>query len=157
MPAIHFPRATEFDGPFVAFDGPPPPPPSQEYLDESNVSAILSVTGTFVAAATIATILRVYVRKYMLHFIGADDWMMMLATLMALGTFSCVVGESYLGAGRHWQWQQPWMVEIYFQYLFAHAIIIMLGAVFVKISIGLFLMRTVIQRPWRIFLWASVG
>ena len=133
------------------------PPPTQEYLDESNVAAILSLSGTFAVAALIVVILRLYVRIFMLRFVGLDDWTMILAALMALGTYICMIGESAYGMGRHAEWQQPWMLEPMFRWLFAHGIIVMLGVVLVKISVAFFLMRIMLKKGWQIFLWCSVG
>jgi hypothetical protein len=146
MPVI-FPRQSGNGG----------PPPSQEYLDESNVVGILSLTGTFAFAALLVVILRLYVRIYMLRFVGLDDWTMVLAALMALGTFICLCGESAYGMGHHAEWQQRWMFEPLFRWLFAHGIIVMLGVVLVKISVAFFLLRILLKKRWQIFLWSSVG
>lgn len=132
-------------------------PPSQEYLDESNVPSILGITGAFAFASLIVVALRLYVRTCMLRFVGLDDWSMVLAALMAVGTFICLCGESSYGMGRHREWQQPWMFEPYFRWLFAHSLMVMLGVVLVKISIAFFLMRIMLQKGWKIFLWSSVG
>jgi hypothetical protein len=131
--------------------------PTQEYLDESNVASILSITGAFTFAALVVVALRIYVRTSMLRFVGLDDWSMVLAALMAVGTFICFCGESSYGMGRHRQWQQPWMFEPYFRWLFAHGVIVMLGLVLVKISVAFFLMRIMVQKSWKIFLWCSIG
>jgi hypothetical protein len=93
----------------------------------------------------------------MLRFVGLDDWSMILAALMAVGTFICLCGESSYGMGRHREWQQPWMFEPYFRWLFAHGLMVMLGVVLVKISVAFFLMRIMIQKRWKVFLWSSVG
>jgi len=131
--------------------------PSQEYLDESNVASILGITGAFAFAALVVVALRLYVRTCMLRFVGLDDWSMILAALMAVGTFVCLCGESLYGMGHHREWQQPWMIEPFFRWLFAHGLIVMLGVVLVKISIAFFLMRIMLQKRWKIFLWSSVG
>jgi hypothetical protein len=131
--------------------------PSQEYLEESRVSFILGATGAFAGAALIAVLLRLYVRTCMLHFVGPDDFAMILAALMAIGTFICMCGESSYGMGHHLEWMQPWMFEPYFRWLFAHGLLVMLGVILVKISIAFFLMRIMVQRSWTIFLWISVG
>jgi hypothetical protein len=146
MPVI-FPRQFGHSG----------PPPSQEYLDESNVVFILSLTGTFTAAAVLVVILRMYVRICMLRFVGFDDWTMVLAALMALGSFTCMCGESFYGMGRHVEWPQPWMIGPLFRWIFAHGIIVMLGVVLVKISVAFFLMRIMLKKGWQIFLWGSIG
>lgn len=134
-----------------------PEPPSQAYLEESNVANILGVTGAFGFAALVVVGLRLYVRARMLQFVGTDDWAMLAAAMMALATFICLCGESTLGMGRHSEWQQRWMLEPYMQWLFAHGLLIMWGVVLVKISIAFFLMRIMLQKSWRIFLWCSVG
>jgi hypothetical protein len=133
------------------------PPPTQEYLDESNVAFILGLTGTFTVAAVLVVILRMYVRICMLRFVGLDDWTMVLAALLALGSFTCMCGESFYGMGRHIEWPQPWMLKPLFLWIFAHGIIVMLGVVLVKISVAFFLMRIMLKKRWQIFLWSSVG
>jgi len=145
MPAV-FPR--HYNGATI---------PSQEYLEESRVAFILGITGAFASAALIVVVLRLYVRTCMLHFVGKDDGAIVLAALMAVGTFICLCGESSYGMGRHREWQQPSMLEPYFRWLFAHGIMVMLGVVLVKISIAFFLMRIMVQKSWKIFLWSSVG
>lgn len=135
----------------------PPAQPTQAYLDESNVASILGITGAFSCAALLVVALRVWVRSHMLHYVGPDDWAMFAASLMALGSFICLCGESQLGMGRHQEWQQQWMLRPYFQWLFAHGMIVMWGVVLVKISIAFFLMRIMLQKPWKIFLWCSIG
>jgi hypothetical protein len=131
--------------------------PSQEYLEESRVAFILGVTGAFSCAALVVVLLRLYVRTCMLHFVGPDDFAMILAALMAIGTFICICGESSYGMGHHFQWMQPWMYEPYFQWLFAHGLLVMLGVILVKISIAFFLMRIMVQKRWTVFLWGSVS
>jgi len=93
----------------------------------------------------------------MLRFVGADDFAIILASLMAIGTFICMCGESSYGMGHHKEWMQPWMFEPYFKWLFAHGLLVMLGVVLVKISIAFFLMRIMVQKRWKTFLWGSVG
>lgn len=133
------------------------PGPNQAYLDESNVSSILGLTGAFCFAAFAVVSLRLYVRTHMLHFVGTDDWTMIAASFMALGTFICLCGESQYGMGRHREWQQPWMMRPYLQWLFAHNLLVMWGVLLVKISIAFFLMRIMLQKGWKIFLWVSVS
>lgn len=148
MPVLSLRQAGDFQ---------PPEPPSQEYLDESNVASILGLTGAFTFLAVGVVCLRLFVRSYMLRFVGADDWTMLAAVLMALGTFICLCGESQYGMGRHWEWPEPWMFMPYLKWLFAHNLLVMWGVLLVKISIAIFLMRIMLQKFWKIFLWSSVG
>lgn len=131
--------------------------PSQESLEESRVTFIPGITGAFSCAALVVVLLRLYVRTCMLRFVGPDDFAIILASLMAIGTFICMCGESSYGMGHHEEWMHPWMFEPYFKWLFAHSLMVMLGVVLVKISIAFFLMRIMVQKRWKTFLWCSVG
>jgi len=72
------------------------------YCNESGVPEILGVTGAFMGAALIAVALRFYVRIRMLKIVGgADDYIMLTAAIMGVGTFICIVGETTWGMGRH--------------------------------------------------------
>lgn len=55
---------------------PMPPPLTPEEIAFDNSPKILSITGTFFAAAALVVLLRCYVRISMLRIFGADDWVM---------------------------------------------------------------------------------
>jgi hypothetical protein len=59
------------------------PPMTPEYLAFNNAPAILAITGSFFAAATLVVILRCYVRIAMLRVFGVDDYVIVLATVSA--------------------------------------------------------------------------
>lgn len=49
------------------------------YRAQSDTTSILAVTGVFGTAALTCVILRLYVRSAMLKFVGADDYVMLVA------------------------------------------------------------------------------
>jgi len=75
---------------------------STEYNDENNSYGILAFTGVFGVLALISVTLRLYVRKVMLKYVGADDIVMAIAMLFGVGIYICFIGESYHGLGRHY-------------------------------------------------------
>lgn len=132
--------------------------PTPEYLAEDYSSTILGITGAFTVAAATVVALRMYVRSKMLHFVGPDDWIMVVATVLAVAAFICtcagaqlhIIGR-HLGVGTIEEW------AIFLRWSFAQSLLIMLGVVLVKISIAVFFMRIVQRKCWRIFLWGSIG
>ncbi|EMC99556.1 hypothetical protein BAUCODRAFT_64029, partial [Baudoinia panamericana UAMH 10762] len=124
---------------------------------ESNLPAILGVTGAFAGAVFIAVTLRFYVRFRMLKFVGSDDFTMLAAMLMAIATFICFIGESNWGLGRHAECIAPSDLEMFFKWQFYHSLWVMFGVVLVKISVALFLMRLAPRDLWKRFLWAAIA
>ena len=127
------------------------------YCNANNIPEVLGVTGAFAGAALIAVILRMYVRTIMLKFIGPDDYFMIAAMLMAIGTFICFVGETKYGLGRHMTCILPSDLEMLSKWLYFHSLWVMFGVVFVKVSIAFFLLRLAPIALWRRFLWGAVG
>lgn len=127
------------------------------FCHESNVPQILSIVGIFFGLAMLTVFLRVYVRTIMLSVFGPDDWVMLAAALMALGTFICFVGETNYGVGRHVDCIQIPELEMMMKWQFYHNLWVMFGVVFVKISVALFLMRLAPKTSWKWFLGGCVG
>lgn len=134
------------------------PPPSPEYCAENNSAEILGIAGGLMSAAAVVVLLRMYVRIFMLKSVGSDDYVMISALLMAVGTFICFVGETHYAIGRHTACIGPYDFEMYARWQYFHSIWVMAGVILVKISVALFLMRLVPPtRKWKQFLWASIG
>lgn len=133
------------------------PETDNAYCYESNAPEILGVTGAFCGAALITVILRLYVRTSMLRFVGADDYAMIGATLMAIGTFICFVCETKYGIGRHTSCVTLKDEEVVLKWQFFHSLLVMFGVVLVKISIAFFLMRLAPKASWRRCLSGAIG
>lgn len=127
-------------------------------------SKILAITGSFTAFACLVVMMRLYVRTFMLKTIGADDYVMIVAMYVFLarpfcrqliifrvcsaGVFACFVGEVYNGVGHHII--HPKLLEnmmTIFHWSWFHGWVNVIGISSVKISIGLFLLRLV-QGKW---------
>lgn len=110
------------------------------YCNDSNAAEILGVTGAFLGLALTSIILRFYVRIKMLKFVGAEDYTMLAAGLLAIGVFVCFVGETFWGNGRH-NVCVPVRILLGRQMLweFVQGICVVPGVVLVKISVALFL------------------
>ncbi|KXS97313.1 hypothetical protein AC578_10745 [Pseudocercospora eumusae] len=133
------------------------PPPDPAYCAESNAHEILGVTGAMMTLAVIIMGMRLAVRAAMLKSVGGDDYVMLAATLMAVATFVCFVGESHHGVGRHLKCISPAAYQAFAKWQWAHSLVVMWGVILVKISIALFLMRLVPPgKRWKTFLWALI-
>ena len=128
-----------------------------QYLAQSHATGILTFVGIDAAIALTAVLLRLYVRRVMLRFIGADDICMALAMLCGLGVFVCFLGELPHGLGRHFQAITIPELEVYLHWSFVHSLLVFVGAAFCKISICLLLIRLVKHRRFVYFLWALLG
>ncbi|KAK3677340.1 hypothetical protein LTR78_002878 [Recurvomyces mirabilis] len=134
----------------------PVPDLNSPYCKANNVAEVLGVTGAFLGAALISVILRTYVRISMLKILGPDDYVMIMAALMAIGVFVCFVGETHWGIGRHNACLLPIDMLMQSEWEFAHGILVVTGVVLVKISIALFLLRLASRKSWKIFLWCAI-
>lgn len=52
-----------------------------EYKDESYAGNLLAIHGTFCGVALLSVILRLYVRIFMLKSVGADDYLIVAASV----------------------------------------------------------------------------
>lgn len=134
------------------------PPPDNAYCQENNKHEILGVTGAFFIASLIIMGLRMFVRGVMIKSIGADDYVMLSAVIMAMGTFICFVYETKYAVGMHMPCIPKDDYEMFGKWQYYHSLWVMIGVVLVKISIALFLMRLVPPgKKWKRFLWACIG
>ncbi|KAK5122677.1 hypothetical protein LTR85_003940 [Meristemomyces frigidus] len=132
------------------------PTTDDTYCQASNVPEIVGVTGAFCGAALITVVLRLCVRTSMLGFIGADDWAMLAAMVMAIGTFVCFIFETNYGIGRHTSCASLKQEEVVLKWQFYQSLWVMLGVVLVKISIAFFLMRLAPKVSWKRCLWGTI-
>ncbi|KAI7538355.1 hypothetical protein KC331_g10412 [Hortaea werneckii] len=133
------------------------PPVPDGYCDANNHAEILGVTGSFFSAALIIVSLRFYVRSRILQYVGADDYLMLVAMFMATATFICFVGETKNGLGRHFSCLSDKERSVLAHWQFFHNLSVMFGVVFVKISIAVFLMRLAPKPEWKRYLWGAIA
>ncbi|KAK8240245.1 phosphatidylserine decarboxylase [Phyllosticta capitalensis] len=131
---------------------------SPEYENFSASGEILSITGSFTGAAFVTVLLRVYVRAFMLRFVGPDDYLMMVAMSLSILTYACFIVEVQYGLGKH---TAVMMVDadgykMFTLWLYVHSIVVMCAVSSVKISIGLFLLRVVERTKYQRFMWGMI-
>ncbi|KAF2002055.1 hypothetical protein P154DRAFT_431759 [Amniculicola lignicola CBS 123094] len=135
------------------------PPPTPEYIAFNNSPEIIAITGSFFAAAAAIVLLRVYVRVVMLKVFGADDYIMVVAMLLAAACFGCFVAETHDGLGKHFMvmLMEPVKYSHFAKTLYVHSILVMVGVSTVKVSIALFLMRLGTKKGiYNKFLWGVI-
>lgn len=71
--------------------------------------------------------------------------------------FACFVGECKAGVGRYIQFISPSNLETIYHWIYFHTILVTVGIILVKISIGLLLLRLMQGRWYQRFLWAMIG
>ncbi|KAF5509146.1 hypothetical protein CGCF413_v002171 [Colletotrichum fructicola] len=74
---------------------------SLEYANESNAARIVGVVGAFHFLAITFVSLRIYARVVVLRAFGLDDALIVVAALLALASWICLVLQIPHGLGRH--------------------------------------------------------
>ncbi|PMD44631.1 hypothetical protein L207DRAFT_579565 [Hyaloscypha variabilis F] len=143
----------------------PPPGPmpalSPEFLAENNGPRIIIITSTITGISFLVVFLRVYVRAVMLKTVGSDDYTMIAAMVFAAGVLLCFVEEVKLGVGHHTAaiFAEPVLAANFsrvIEWLWIHALLNLVAIFFVKISVGLFLLRLVQGKGYKRFIIAMM-
>ncbi|OMP86311.1 hypothetical protein BK809_0003481 [Diplodia seriata] len=159
----------------VSDAGAPSFPPG--YADFSAADEILSITGVFSALALVVVMIRLYVRGWMLRFLGPDDYVMLFAMVsiglshkwecavtkpvvqvLSIIVMVCFVEETKYGLGKHTvvMLSDPVSSTQFSKWLYIHSLIIMVAVSAVKVSIALFLMRLAERTRKVRFLWGMI-
>ncbi|KAK8032330.1 hypothetical protein PG990_002064 [Apiospora arundinis] len=142
--------------------GPPGKPVDVSKLDptfvaESNAAMILAITGVFHFLALIVVALRLYTRSCMIRAIGKDNWVMLLAVLIAVGQYAIWIIEVDHGLGRH-QIVIPKGELIAVKHAgFFQVLLNFCNLCLIKISIAFALMRLTRARWVSWTLWCLIG
>ncbi|KAF4171500.1 hypothetical protein CNMCM8694_004036 [Aspergillus lentulus] len=124
--------------------------------DENRGPVILAATSIVTISALLTVLARMYVRVFMIRNVGADDYTMALTMVLSLTGWAIIIPEVVYGAGRHTAYVMDTAVKAN-QLNFATQGIYMWAIGFVKVSIGLFLLRFAPRRGYRVFIWAIIG
>ncbi|KAF2786396.1 hypothetical protein K505DRAFT_318523 [Melanomma pulvis-pyrius CBS 109.77] len=127
--------------------------------DDTNAPEILTITGTFFAVAALVVLLRCYVRISMLKVFGVDDYLMVVALILAAAVFACFNMETHYGIGKHFLVliADPANFMKITHILYFHSLIIMIGVSTVKISIAFFLLRLAPRKSHAMFLYGVIA
>ncbi|EUC50581.1 hypothetical protein COCMIDRAFT_81567 [Bipolaris oryzae ATCC 44560] len=134
------------------WEPPPTPARSPEYMAENHAPHLMAVEGPLFALSTTAVLLRFYVRIFMLKTFGWDDIMMLIAVCISITTLGLFLTVINLGLGKHAEAFPVENIFPFFKYMYFYSILIIAGYSFIKLSIGLFLLRLADRTRWRPFL-----
>ncbi|RAQ46652.1 hypothetical protein AFGD_000269 [Aspergillus flavus] len=108
---------------------------------DSRAPHILAIIGSLTGLSGLLVVLRCYVRLFLLRKFLPDDGVIVASLLCAFGVLACFIGESHHGVGLFSDDIKPEDFQILSEYMFYHAIVIVLGISLVKVSLALFLLR----------------
>ncbi|KAF2642008.1 hypothetical protein P280DRAFT_397288 [Massarina eburnea CBS 473.64] len=101
---------------------------------------------------------RLYTRARIVRNVGWDDWIMVLATILAVMTSIVVTKEVQYGVGKHAAYLPPPDLIKAVKWIWLSTPMSTLSACFGKISIALLLMRIINRNKYyRFFLWVLIG
>ncbi|KAK1978452.1 hypothetical protein LZ30DRAFT_784144 [Colletotrichum cereale] len=125
---------------------------------ESNTAMILAVTGSLHALALLFVGLRTYTRAVIVKTIGADDYMMLVSALCALGGGMVIfIIQAFYGLGKHKDTISKPDQVFFLKVGFFQSIVSAIAALaFLKISIALSLLRLSRNKWYSRALWALI-
>ncbi|KAK6834621.1 hypothetical protein PG987_009315 [Apiospora arundinis] len=123
---------------------------------ENNGFPLIVTAITFLILTWISVSLRTYVRAFMLKGFQADDWLMLIGQLIFTVSCTFVMVGYFAGMGRHNKsLDQPSEIRaLEFQALATASYV--LDMMFIKLSIGIFLLRLATQKRYRYLIWVSL-
>ncbi|PKS05246.1 hypothetical protein jhhlp_008617 [Lomentospora prolificans] len=125
-------------------------------LDEFNGGALVAAATTFLVLTLISVALRVYVRVFMTNSFQMDDWFMIIAQIVFILSCSFILVGVRDGLGRHnVALSQTNEIEALKWQALATATYV-LDMMFIKLSIGIFLLRLAVQKVYKYILWGSL-
>ncbi|EED15870.1 conserved hypothetical protein [Talaromyces stipitatus ATCC 10500] len=119
-----------------------------------NILAAVSIT---TGAALVVVLTRLYVRIFMVKNIGLDDCFMALTMALSLSGWAVIIPEVRNGAGRHRVYLDQEVAVTGLHLNFVTQAIYLWAIGLVKISIGLFLIRFVPNKSYKIFIWTVIA
>ncbi|KAH6638620.1 hypothetical protein BKA67DRAFT_588981 [Truncatella angustata] len=128
--------------------------------DNDRSAGVFAVAVAFLVLTWIMVPLRVYVRAVMTKSFGLDDWLLMVTQALFTTYLSSQLGGWYYGTGRHRADLTPENNSKALNFWFICEIFYVLTATFIKLAVGVFLLRlSVVQfHTWflRILMAGSV-
>ncbi|KAF2757765.1 hypothetical protein EJ05DRAFT_511533 [Pseudovirgaria hyperparasitica] len=108
---------------------------------ENHSQPVLAIAIFFLTLSSLCVGLRVYVRSRLLKSFGLDDWTMVLTQLLFTMYIACQIGGVRYGTGRHHADLPREDAVAALRYWYFCEVFYILTSVFLKISIGIFLLR----------------
>ncbi|KAH8664011.1 hypothetical protein BX600DRAFT_436586 [Xylariales sp. PMI_506] len=124
---------------------------------ESNGIALVVTAITFLILSWISVALRTYVRAIMLKGFKADDWLMLVSQVNFTLSCAFILRGCYYGLGRHDKSLDQYDEIAALEYQALATATYVSNMMFIKVSIGIFLLRIATQKPYRYTIWASIA
>ncbi|KAG2026613.1 hypothetical protein GB937_001397 [Aspergillus fischeri] len=121
-------------------------------VDES--AAVCGVAAAFLTVASIAVILRCYVRLCIVKAFGWDDTVMIFSMLFYVMFSGCMIGGSLWGTGKHLVDLTPEHRARAMEYWFLCDIGYAIASILCKISVAIFLLRVMVRPSHRRIMYA---
>ncbi|KAF7591843.1 hypothetical protein BBP40_001040 [Aspergillus hancockii] len=132
--------------------------PASSDGDVSRASMVTVPTIVTTVLALIFTLLRLYVRRYMIRMLSWDDWFNVFAMLTELIVLGLVLGATSYGFGRHVKYVGHENAAYSMKLLRISEFFLIFSTVFLKISISLFLKRLFLtSKKWKVFFWCFIA
>ncbi|KAL9608913.1 MAG: hypothetical protein Q9167_006269 [Letrouitia subvulpina] len=112
---------------------------------------LLGVFGAAITVASLAVILRFWVRARMVRKVGADDWIMALSLLLTLASISCMTASVHHGLGKHTETLTSTQSLNALRMLWVGFCFTPSAEATAKISITLMVMQFTISAKWKRF------
>ncbi|THC94942.1 hypothetical protein EYZ11_005581 [Aspergillus tanneri] len=125
------------------------PPPD----DVSRATVVTIPTIITTVIALVLTLLRLYVRRYMIRMVDWDDLFNVLGLLTVLVVMGLVITATSYGLGRHFEYVDKQRAAFSVKLLRIAEFHLIFSTIFVKISISLFLKRLL----WKVFFWCFIA
>ncbi|KAJ3518194.1 hypothetical protein NM208_g14604 [Fusarium decemcellulare] len=127
-------------------------------LAEENGIALVVTSIVFLALSWLSVGLRTYTRAFLMKSYQADDWLMLIAQLIFTASCAFILEGVRQGMGRHNEAieEDAAEVEALKWQALATATYVM-DMMFIKLSIGVFLLRLSVKKVYSWIIWVSLG
>ncbi|KAI2793781.1 hypothetical protein POX_a00366 [Penicillium oxalicum] len=115
--------------------------------------AVKTVAAVFMPIATIAVLLRCYVRGWIVKGFGWDDTAMVFALVTYIMFCACMIGGTLYGTGYKFEHLKPWDRVTAMKYWWLCEVAYCFASVGCKVSVSLFLLRITVKRShiWTLY------
>ncbi|KAI0138242.1 hypothetical protein BJ166DRAFT_490294 [Pestalotiopsis sp. NC0098] len=124
---------------------------------ENRGQQIAAITYTFVIVSTIACLLRIYCRGWVIKAFAADDWLAVIAQFLFIIFCSYEITGVHYGTGRHTVDIPEGGVPKAMQMWWTCEPLYVLTNMAIKLSIAIFLLRICVTRVHRMVIYITIG
>ncbi|PQE28884.1 hypothetical protein CJF30_00003908 [Rutstroemia sp. NJR-2017a BBW] len=122
-------------------------------MPQSRAAQVAAVTWVMVFLSTIATLLRIYCRGFLIKAFGPDDWLAVIAQGLFIIFCSYEITGVKYGTGQHLVNIAPENIPRAMQMWWTCEPLYVLANLFIKASIGIFLLRLCINKIHKLIIW----